>query len=135
MRQGSHQNASDQMMFLIELFLLSGVSFSIKSNTLFIQSQITNTFFKNVPQLLIHSYNVTIHLGFPPREHFLVTIKHGRFVVICRSFMFADGAAVVIRNTISTKTRASARARSFFPDMFFSDLTVTRLNANYRAKL
>jgi len=54
--------------------------------------------------------------------------------VICRSFMFADIAAVVILNSSSTRTRASARARSFYPDMFFSDLTVTRLNANYRAK-
>jgi len=134
MRQGSHQNATDQMMFLIKLFLLSGVSFPIKSNTFFIQSEITNAFLKNIPQLLIHSYNVTMHLGFPPREHFWVTIKHGRFVVICRSFMFADIDAVVMLNSSSTRTRASARARSFSPDMFFSDLTVTRLSANYRAK-
>jgi len=54
--------------------------------------------------------------------------------VICRSFMFADISAVVKWNSSSTRTRACARARSFFPDMFFSDLTVTRLSANYRAK-
>jgi len=53
--------------------------------------------------------------------------------VICRSFMFAGVTAVVIWYSNST-TRTSTRARSIFPDMFFSDLTVTRLSANYRAK-
>ena len=54
--------------------------------------------------------------------------------MICRSFMFADVAAVVILNSSSTKTRASARARSFFPRHVFLRFTVTRLSANYRAK-
>ena len=68
-------------------------------------------------------------------QHLWVTIKHGRFVVICISVIFAgvDTAVLKLKSSYTTRTRASAR-RTFPRHVFLRSFAVTRLSANYRAR-
>jgi len=52
---------------------------------------------------------VTIHLGLPPREHFWNTIKHGRFVVICRSSEADGSVAAPEFASVAEVSEASAK--------------------------
>lgn len=104
MRKGINENASHPVMFYVDLFLIRCEIFLVShhSNTIDLN---VNAIFQDILQLIVKTYDVSVHLALPPFKFSRFSTRYWRssnIIVLIRYTLI-----MVIITTRSTPTRTT----------------------------